>query len=147
MKAKIFLPILIVLIVIGCRRKSSDNYEYYKPYEKDTILVDDIDSLEVIDSSEEVISETETIELKEVDLNDNYFIVIASYGVEEFAQARKAQLIEQGYKPGIFMENDDGWFKLAIKSFQTREEATIELEKLQVNNNFPSARIVFKRSK
>lgn len=147
MKTKILLSSVILLVVIGCRQKSSDNYEYYQPYEKRPLLVSDTDSLSEVDTINDVVDEPVVVEVKGVDLNDNYFIVIASYAIEEYAEAQKAELITQGYKPEIFMVNEDGWYKLAIKSYATKEEASNELEKMKLNNVYPNSRIVFKKGK
>lgn len=150
MKTKLIFSGLIILALISCRRNSSDDYKYYKPTPKDSVSVEIPDTLANVDTGDkESVKELVKEEIKGVDLvNDYYFVVVASYAVEEFAIAKKADLVAQGYKPGIFMVDDDGWYKLAIKSYKTFKEAEVDLNKLkQKQGVFSTARIVFKKRK
>lgn len=149
MKTKLFLAGLIILMAYSCQRKTSDDYKYYKPTPKDTICNEITDTIASVTTENISTTTPEKKEIKGVDLeNDSYFIVVASYAVEEFANAQKAELIAQGYKPDIFMIDDDGWFKLAVESYKTYSEATEALNLLkQKQELFSSARIVVKKSK
>lgn len=147
MKLKLILAGLIVLSIVSCRRKSSDDYNYYKPYKADSVAVaEPAEKVDTIIENEAPVEKT--VEVKGVDLSDNYFIVVASFTVEEYANTNKAELIKQGYKPEIFMINDDGWFKLAVESYKSKEDAKAALARLQAKGDiFSQARIVFKKSK
>ena len=150
MKTKLFLAGLLFLALIGCRRKSSDDYKYYQPAAKDTVKTEVPDTLANVDTTTDSTDEKSGMpEMKGVDLvNDHYFIVVASYAVEDFAKAQKTDLEAQGYKPEIFMIDDDGWFKLTVASYKTFNEAESALKKLKVKQDiFSTARIVFKKSK
>ena len=147
MKSKILLATLIIITIISCRRKASDDYQYYKPYVRDSIAeADSIKTVPVEDTVEAV--STPEPEIKGVDLNDQFFIVVASFAVEEYAIARKNDLESQGYKPEIFMVNGDGWYKLAVESYSTYDEAKAALKGVRDRGGiFGSAVIVSKKSK
>lgn len=144
MNSKILITGCVVLLAIGCRRKSADDYEYYKPSTQKPSIV-------AVDSSAIKETQAEALvlpEVKGVDLSDNYFIVVASYTVESYAKSQKADIEEQGYKPAVFMMDEDGWYKLAVESYATRSEANEALTKLHDKGGiFSEARIVFKKNK
>lgn len=146
MHSKLILIIFVVAVVSGCRKKSSDDYNYYKPYKADSIST--VEKAAQIEEEEpkEIVEVVK--EIKGVDLNDNYFLVVSSYTIEEFAEAQKKDLVEQGYKPAIIMVDDDGWFKLAVESYKTLDEAKAALPALKSKSGiFEQARIVFKKDK
>lgn len=147
---KIILLLLSTSLVFSCRKKSSDDYEYYNKDVKDSVLVaDTIQAAALPDSSMvEAVSENEKDSVKGVDLNDPFFLVVASYAVEEYALAKKAELESQGLKPAIFMINEDGWYKLAVESWPSYQEARSALEVLREKGGlFGNAVIVSKKSK
>ena len=150
MKTKLIFAGLLVLTIISCRRKSSEDYKYYQPSSKADTTTQVADTLAQIDTvSINKEEQTRKEEIRGVDLiNDHYFIVVASYAVEDYAQAQKEDLLSQGYKPEIFMIDDDGWYKLAVVSYPTRKEAESALARLkQKEGIFNTARIVFKKNK
>ncbi len=143
MKFKILISALIVLLAFACKRKSTDDYEYYQPAPKDTTKTEVIET-PVIEEVVEIIEEPDRgVDLK----NHNYFIVIATYTVEDFAKSQKKKFESQGYNPDIFMLNQDGWYRLAVESYKTHEEAKQRLNVLKEKGGlFSNARIVFKRN-
>lgn len=142
---KYFLIAMMVLAVLGCKRKSADEYEYYDQPIKDS-LTEQLDT--VAEVVEKVVEEPPKPIIKEFDENDRYFIVVSSYTVEDFAIAQKKELEAMGYRPGIIMTDDDGWFKLAVSSYPKYSEAEKALAQLQKKGDlFNQARIVFKKSK
>ncbi|MFA9388387.1 MAG: SPOR domain-containing protein [Prolixibacteraceae bacterium] len=147
MKSKIVLAGLILLVVMSCRKKASDDYNYYKPYVNDSVAIVDSVKPTVAVPAKVAAPEPEP-QVKGVDLNDNYFIVVASFTVEEYAIGRKKDLISQGYKPDIFMLNEDGWYKLAVESYSGYSEAKEALSKVRNRGGiFGTAVIVAKKSK
>lgn len=119
---KIIFVVVLLIVAFACRKKPSDQYEYYKPYQKDSVASQTV-APQITDSVKEAtVVETE-VQIKPVDLNHRFFIVLASYSVEDFARAAKTDLEKQGYQPAIFMVNDDGWHKLAIESYNNFDEA------------------------
>jgi cell division protein FtsN len=146
MKVKLLISILIFVIIFSCKRKSTDDYEYYQPNASDSVKTEAVEAPVV----EQVVVE-EPVEEPDrgVDLEShNYFIVVATYVVEDFAISQKKELAAQGYKPGIFMLNEDGWYRLAIESYETYDQANIAMERLKEKGGlFGKARVVFKKSK
>jgi cell division protein FtsN len=84
--------------------------------------------------------------IKPVDVDAPYFIVVASYTVKDFAIDQKKELEEEGLKPAIIMTNDDGWYKLAVQSFDSFDKAKESLEKLKKEGGiYSDAMIVYKK--
>jgi cell division protein FtsN len=143
---KLRLPIIILFLMLSfsCRKKIAEDYKYYKPYKRAVVSVNDtVTSSQQNDSvqSKNIVAE----EIKPVDLNQKYFIVVASFSVEEYAITMKYELIKQGYKPEIFVLRNDGWNKVAILSYNNFEEATRELDRIKLRGGmFSNARIVIK---
>ena len=79
-----------------------------------------------------------------VNLKDKYFIVIDSYTVEDFAKERAEFYNEKGFKTGIFMRNEDGWYRLALKSFNDYNQALKALEKLKEEKDYSKAWLMVK---
>jgi hypothetical protein len=135
---------LFLMLFSSCRKKIADDYIYYQPYKRAKVSVKD--SISTSTPNDSIQLKKITVDgIKPVDLNDKYFIVVASFSVEEYAITMKYELIKQGYKPEIFILNDDGWNKLAILSYNDFEVATQELEKIKLKGGlFSGARIVIK---
>ena len=104
-------------MLAGCKRKSTDDYQYYKPYQKDSVVADTIKSVSL--DTVPVQKAEPIVEIRGVDLNDRYIIVVASYSIEEFALEQKKELESLGLKPKVFMLNGDGWYKLGVESYDT----------------------------
>jgi cell division protein FtsN len=145
MRTKILWVSILVLLFAGCRRKTTDNYEYYKPYQKDTTQTEIADEQPASDTVHVVAEVNEMPIVKGVDLNDRFFIVVASYSIEEYAKAQKRELEAQGFKPEVFMLNSDGWYKLAVESHQNIDDARSALSRLKKKDGiFATAVIVQK---
>lgn len=136
--------IFFILLSFSCRKKIAEDYIYYQPYRRDTASTKIAPPKTMaIDSVQS--NKTEVFEIKPVDLQDKYLIVIASFSVEDYAIAMKNDLIKQGYKPEIFMLNNDGWHKLAISSSNSFEDASSAINKIKLKGgSFSGARIVIK---
>ncbi len=52
-----------------------------------------------------------------VNLTDKYFLIFNSYTVEEFAQGWLKIYEKKGYKPALVMRDDNGYFCLALESY------------------------------
>lgn len=151
MISKNILLVLILLVSFSCRKKSSSDYEFFKSDVKDSLVVaDTIQQSKLIDTTVVFVTDTvPTPEVKKgVDLNDNYFLVVASYTIEEYAIAKMNELIGDGYQPQVFMINEDGWYKLAVASYATYKEAKTALGILREKGGlFGNAVIVSRKSK
>ena len=144
MKYQLVYILFFILLSFSCRKKISEDYIYYQPYKRHTASVKD-SVLPKMTTDTLKSKKTETFQIRPVDLNDKYFIVIASFSAEEYALAMKDDLIKKGYKPEIFMLNDDGWYKLAISSSNNFEEATNATNQIKLKGDlFSGARIVVK---
>jgi len=144
MKFRLLLIILFIFFAFSCRKKIADDYAYYQPYKKDTATIIKLVSTIVIKDSLEF-KKIGVDEIRPVDLNDKYFIVVASFSVEEYAIAMKVDLKKKGYKPDILLLNNDRWHKLAIGSYNNYNEAIEILNRIkQKEDIFSGARIVIK---
>jgi cell division protein FtsN len=144
MKISLTFIFLFLLFSFSCRKKIAEDYQYYQPYKRDTVSVKD--SISVAVAKDTIQSKkTDDFEIRPVDLNNKYFVVIASFSVEEYALTMKADLIKKGFKPEIFMLNNDGWHKLAIGSYNDFEEASEAMNQIKLKEGlFSNARIVIK---
>jgi cell division protein FtsN len=144
MRIYAIISIVFILIFAGCRKKPANDYDYYEPAQKDT-------AAEVVDTTKKVVVKEPEPKVKEevvkpVDVNAPYFIVVASYTVEDFAIDQKKKLEEEGLKPAIIMTNDDGWYKLAVQSFDSFDKAKKSLEELKEKGGiYSDAMIVYKK--
>lgn len=147
MRSKIIVAALIIIAIVSCRRKTSDDYNYYKPYVKDSVSV--ADTIKPVQNDTTTTTEAQpSPEVKGVEMSDHFFIVVASYAVEEYAISQKKDLESQGYKPQVFMVNEDGWYKLAVESYSTYDGAKAALENVRNRGGiFGTAVIVSRKSK
>ncbi len=143
---RVIILALIVLAVVACRRKSADDYHFYVS-DQDTTKVEQADTAQIADAELQQDAKKEEID-RGVDLkNHSYFIVVSTYVVEDFAKEQMKEFAEQGYKPEVFMINKDGWYRLAIESYKTHDEAKEALERLVAKGGlFSNARIVINKN-
>jgi cell division protein FtsN len=151
MRFKLLLLFVLFCLFFGCKKRKAEDYKYYQPYRKDSAsFVSKV--AEIPADTLQHVEQPEADNLQHTKLNLNlsneYFIVVASYVNEENALAQKAKLLKQGFNAEIIVLNKDGWFKLAIASFKSLAEAELELELLIANKRIaPDARIVFRSNK
>ncbi|HPR33056.1 MAG TPA: SPOR domain-containing protein [Prolixibacteraceae bacterium] len=143
---KIVVGILALIFFVSCRQKESGDYIYYQPYKRDTVGTGQ-GTGQSPDSTRQTAASPirERVVAKPVSLNDKYFIVVSSYTIPEYAHAAKEELKEQGFSPEVFMQNNDGWYKLAVESCMTLPEADSALNRIRrYGGIFSDARIVAK---
>ncbi len=142
-----FLILISILAFPSCREKAPVDNTYYQPYRKSTPVqtLDTIKDQGTLDGDSLSLETTEALpEDRGVDLLDHYFIVLATYSIQDLANSRKAEMVRLGYKADVFMQNDDGWYKLAIESYSKKETAQKALTRLkQLGSPFDEARIVY----
>lgn len=142
MMEKFILLILIALVVFSCNRKNAEDNTYYQPYRKDSSSFAKQKAANT-DSIKIQIPELKPDEFPPVNVEDKFFIVIASFSVEEYALAMKVAMEQLGYHPQIIVIDNDGWNKLAITSSNNFEEATKLLNRIrQGKGQFSDARLV-----
>ena len=124
MKNYYFIFAFLALIVVSCKSKhvpSEDVQVTVAPQnniEKDTVVV----------------PKREVIVNEQVLPGDKYFLIINSYTIPEFAQAAKKNYIEKGFKPAVIMRDRDGYYRLAIKSFNDYQKAVKEMQRLKASD-------------
>lgn len=131
----------------SCREKPPVDNTYYQPYRKPTRIQnsDTLKNKSVENTDSLALKSTDTLpEDRGVNLTDHYFIVLATYSIQDLANNRKSEMIRLGYKAEVFMQNSDGWYKLAIESYAKKESAQKALSRLkQLGSPFDEARIVY----
>ncbi|MBN1927713.1 MAG: hypothetical protein JW798_17905, partial [Prolixibacteraceae bacterium] len=120
---KLLTVALIAFLWMACQSKAPNDYTYYQPYQRDTLkALKQIPKETVTDSSavsQHIIQKSNS----PVNLNHKYFIVIASYTIEEFGLETLEEVKKNGFSPELFMLNNDGWYKLAVESYQDIHKA------------------------
>ena len=71
-----------------------------------------------------------------VNPDDKFFLIIDSYTVEDFANSWKKTYADRGFKADLVMKNEDGYFRLALKSFNDLELAEKALAEMQKEAEF-----------
>ena len=66
-----------------------------------------------------------------VNLDDRYFLIFNSYTVEEFAQGWSKTYAKKGYKPGIVIRNENGYYCLALESYNDMKLAKEAMTRLR----------------
>lgn len=147
------LPLLIysisgMLLLLGCKPGPRYDNTYYQPYVKRApVAVSDsvAPAQEEVSDTLSVSGSAEVEENRGVDLSHHYFIVIAAYTIRDLAYQRKTDLEQKGFKADVFMQNDDGWYRLAVESYNKRLQAEKALVRVQnMGASFQKARIVYK---
>lgn len=70
-----------------------------------------------------------------VNLNDKFFVIVNSYTIPEYAREKSKEWSKKGFKPRVIMRNMDGYYRLAIKSFNDYSDAMAAALKLR--NEYP----------
>ena len=66
-----------------------------------------------------------------VNLDDKYFLIFNSYTVEEFAQGWNKKFQKKGYKSNLVMRNDNGYYCLALESYNDFKLAKEAMNRLR----------------
>jgi hypothetical protein len=66
-----------------------------------------------------------------VNLDDKYFVIVNSYTIPEIAREKSKEWGKKGFKPHVIMRNMDGYYRLAIKSFNDYSDAMAAALKLR----------------
>lgn len=93
---------------------------------------------------EEVVKEKD----EGVNIEDSYFVIVNSYTVPEFANERSKFWNENGFDSKVIMRNEDGYYRLALKSFNEYSDAVNACLKLrEENEEFKNAWVMFRSKK
>jgi len=119
MKKLLFILLIVsVGFITGCKQKKAPVQVEVTP--QDTVKVE---------KPEPVAEKVPEID-RGVHPTDKYFLIFNSYTVEEFAQGWCKVYEKKGYKPAVVMRNDDGYYCLALESYNEyslAKEAIIRL--------------------
>ncbi len=142
------LLIGLMLLAFACKKVETTEDVVVKKPAIDSVELKRQDSIRMAREAEEKLKamlEKERLADKGVDLEDKYQIVIASYTVKDFGKDTKQEMIDAGFKAKIFMLEEDGWYKLAIESYDNSTDAYNALERIKEKGGvFAEARIVIK---
>ncbi len=119
-KAAYILLVICLVFWAGCKQKKAPAPVEVEVSQQDTVK---------IEMPEPVVEKVVEID-RGVNLTDKYFLIFNSYTVEEFAQDWCKTLKKKGYKPAIVMRNDNGYYCLALESYneyKLAKEAMIRL--------------------
>ncbi|QZT36009.1 SPOR domain-containing protein [Halosquirtibacter xylanolyticus] len=137
---RIFSLFAIVFSVTfwGCKEKK------VKEVPKEVPVIEEVVT-EVVTPIEETIEVEETVVIRGVNLKDRYFIIVGSYNIYNNAEVLKTELIKLGYSPVVFMQDENGQFKVAIESFQSLKQAENEMSNLMKGKKLLKHSWIFKR--
>jgi cell division protein FtsN len=83
-----------------------------------------------------------------VELEHSYFVIVNSYTVPEFANEKSKLWNENGFKSMVIMRNDDGYYRLALQSFNDYSTAVAAcLELREQNTEFKDAWVMYRSKK
>ena len=66
-----------------------------------------------------------------VNLDDKFFVIVNSYTIPEYARERSKEWSKKGFKPRVIMRNMDGYYRLAVTSFNDYSDAMASALKLR----------------
>lgn len=118
-KAAFILLILFVGVFVGCKQKKA-------PVEVEVTQQDTIK----VEKTEPVVEKVVVID-RGVNLTDKYFLIFNSYTVEEFAQEWNKNFQKKGYKSNLVMRNDNGYYCLALESYNDLKLAKEAMNRLR----------------
>jgi hypothetical protein len=83
-----------------------------------------------------------------VSIDHSYFVIVNSYTVPEFANEKSKLWTKNGFKSMVIMRNDDGYYRLALKSYNDYSNAVTScLELRGQNEEFKDAWVMFRSKK
>ncbi len=125
MKAK-YIALLVLVAFAACKAKNKQETLQVEVTPQDTVQVVKVPEPEPV---VEIIDEG-------VNPDDKFFLIIDSYTVEDFANSWKKTYADRGFKADLVMKNEDGYFRLALKSFNDLELAEKALAEMQKEAEF-----------
>ena len=120
--------ICCILALGSCKSKSSAYKTAYETAKADdTSWEDDEDETEVLTSEEVSYESVRQEKVSPVSGEDvsglkQYSVVIGSFKNRTNAFSLKQRMTDEGYRP-VVAENDSGWFRVIVSSFDSRADA------------------------
>lgn len=134
MKAK-FVTLLLIVAFAACKSKDKGETLSLEVSPQDTVQV-----VEVQPEPEPVVKIID----EGVNQDDKYFLIVNSYTIEELAHSWNKVYQDKGYKSDLVMKDDDGYFRLALKSFDDLQLAKDALREMQKEEEFGKLWIMLK---
>lgn len=133
MKSKNLLVLLVVLALVACKTKEKKEDLQVEVAPQDTVQV-----AEVKEPEPEPVVEIDM----GVNLDDKYFLIVDTYTVKAFAESWNKKYQQEGYKSAVIMRNQDGYYRLALQSFNDFDLAKSALDVLRQEEKFQDAWIM-----
>ncbi|MGQ7869749.1 SPOR domain-containing protein [Sunxiuqinia sp. sy24] len=133
MKSRNLLVFVFLIVFVACKTEEKKEDLQVEVAPQDTVQV-----AEVVAPEPEPVQE---IDLG-VNLGDKYFLIADTYTVKEFAESWNQKYQKQGYKSAVIMRNEDGYYRLALQSFNDFDLAQSALEVLRQEDELKDAWIM-----
>lgn len=133
MKSKNLFVLIVLVVLVACKTKEKKEELQVEVAPQDTVQV-----AEVVEPEPEPIPEVDM----GVNLDDKYFLIADTYTVKEFAESWNKKYQQQGYKSAVIMRNEDGYYRLALQSFNDFDLAQSALEVLRQEEDLKDAWIM-----
>jgi cell division protein FtsN len=133
MKTKNLLVLLFLIVFVACKTKEKEEDLQVEVAPQDTV--------QIVEAPEPEPEPVEEIDLG-VNLDDRYFLVVDTYTVKAFAESWNQKYQKEGYNSALIMRNDDGYYRLAVRSFNDIDLAKNALKGLQQEEGFEDAWIM-----
>jgi len=133
MKSKNLMLLVVLLALVACKAKEKEEELQVEVAPQDTVQV-----AEVIEPEPEPVVEIDM----GVNLDDKYFLIADTYTVKAFAESWNKKYQEQGFNSALIMRNEDGYYRLALQSFNDFELAQNALEVLRQEEELQDAWIM-----
>ncbi|MGQ8337614.1 SPOR domain-containing protein [Sunxiuqinia sp. A32] len=135
MKTK-YIVLILIIAIAACESKKDKVVDL-------EIDVAPQDTVQVVESTPQPEPVVEIVD-EGVNQDDRYFLIIDSYTVKEFAESWNKKYRDQGFKSDLVMKNEDGYYRLALKSFDDLKLAEEALAKLQKDTEYENVWIMVK---
>lgn len=133
MKSKNLLVLVILLALVACKTKEKEEDLQVEVAPQDTVQI-----VEAPAPEPEPVVEIDM----GVNLDDKYFLVADSYTIKEFAESWNKKYQQRGFNSAVIMRNQDGYYRLALQSFNDFELAKNALEVLRQEEDLNDAWIM-----
>lgn len=110
MKTNFFLFVLVATLLIACGPK-----EQPKPAPKTVPKVEKV----IVPEEPAPIIDTKP----KLDLSQNYLVIVNSFAREDFAKREIENMKALDFHAAAVMVHEDGYYRIAISSFDTKDEA------------------------
>lgn len=126
------LLILLLVLAISCKPKEKKETLKVSVIPQDTVKVEETPAPPPPEKKVDL----------GVNLDDKYFLVASTNTVKAFADAWNKKYQEDGFKSAVIMRNDDGYYRVAVESFNDLDLAKTALDELKKKKGFKNVMIM-----